>query len=145
MLARHFGSLDAIIAASEEELTAVRDIGEKTAQSLREWLSLAQSAHVIARLREAGVNMRSLEEVADRRFEGKTFVLTGALTKFTRSEAEALIAQLKRLAEAQKVKWEGVLVRFEKNKLCRRRRGRRLQAAPRQRARRDGPYGGCVP
>ena len=91
MLARHFGSLDAIIAASEEELTAVRDIGEKTAQSLREWLSLAQSAHVIARLREAGVNMRSLEEVADRRFEGKTFVLTGALTKFTRSEAEALI------------------------------------------------------
>ena len=91
VLARHFGSLDAIIAASEEELTAVRDIGEKTAQSLREWLSLAQSAHVIARLREAGVNMRSLEEVADRRFEGKTFVLTGALTKFTRSEAEALI------------------------------------------------------
>ncbi len=80
--------------ASLEELTAVPDVGEITAQSIFEWFRQPQSEHLISRLRAAEVNFESLRVVTDNRFEGKTFVLTGALSKFTREEATEKIELL---------------------------------------------------
>lgn len=91
VLARTFGSLDALMETSVEDLTAVPDIGEITAQNLVQWFSDGQSREMINRLREAGVNFESREQVQDTRFAGMTFVLTGALTLFTRDEATAKI------------------------------------------------------
>lgn len=87
VLAASFGSLDALMAADIEDLTALRDIGGITAESLVSWFRNPQSQHLIERLREAGVNFESRSQITDRRFEGKTFVLTGALSLFTRDEA----------------------------------------------------------
>lgn len=93
VLAQRFGTLEALEQATLEELTAIPDVGEITAQSLLEWLSSEQSRHLIARLREAGVNMTSTLEPVGTALAGQTFVLTGELTRFTRKEAtEALEA-----------------------------------------------------
>lgn len=91
VLARTFGSLDTLMAATVEELTAVPDIGAITAENLTEWFADRQSKDLIERLRQAGVNFESHEQVQDTRFTGKTFVLTGALSLFTRDEATAKI------------------------------------------------------
>lgn len=91
VLATQFGTLDALMAATEEELTAVPDIGGITARSLISWFQSPQSVHLIESLKEAGVNMVSTEAPAGDKLAGKTFVLTGALEKFTRDEAGAMI------------------------------------------------------
>ena len=91
VLSRKFGSLDALAAATEEELTAVPDIGGVTAGFLVQWFASEQSRHLIESLRAAGVNFLSLEEAAGDRLAGKTFVLTGTLEHFTREEAGAKI------------------------------------------------------
>ncbi len=93
MLAARFGSFDALANASEEELTAIDDVGPITARYLREWLESPQSKDLIARLKAAGVNMESRTKPVDSRFAGQTFVLTGALTRFTRDEAAEMIEQ----------------------------------------------------
>lgn len=90
-LAAYFRNMDALMAAGMDELTAVPDIGPITARFIREWLDQPQSQHQIRLLQEAGVSMESMETVVDARFQGKTFVLTGALERFTRDEAGALI------------------------------------------------------
>lgn len=87
ILAQAFGELDALMEADEERLTQVPDVGGITAQSIVAWFRSPQSRHMIERLRAAGVNFHCNMEITDRRFEGKTFVLTGALTRFTREEA----------------------------------------------------------
>lgn len=87
VLAGHFGSLDKLMEASIEELTEVSDIGAITAQNIADWFAQPQSRHLIQRLREAGVNFESKRVITDDRFAGKIFVLTGALSKFTRDEA----------------------------------------------------------
>lgn len=86
-LAAAFGSLDKLMEATLEELTQVPDIGEVTAESICEWFAQPQSRHMVRRLREAGVNFESKRVVTDTRFAGKTIVLTGALSRFTREEA----------------------------------------------------------
>ena len=86
-LAAAFGSLDKLMEATLEELTQVPDIGEVTAESICEWFAQPQSRHMIRRLKEAGVNFESKRVVTDTRFAGKTIVLTGALSRFTREEA----------------------------------------------------------
>lgn len=93
VLAARFGSFDALANASEEELTAIDDVGPITARYLREWLESPQSKDLIARLKVAGVNMESRTKPVDSRFAGQTFVLTGALTRFTRDEAAEMIEQ----------------------------------------------------
>ena len=87
MLAAAFESLDNLMEASEEALMEVPDIGGITAQSIHSWFAQPQSQHLIMRLRQAGVNFLSQKKVTDNRFAGMTFVLTGALSRFTREEA----------------------------------------------------------
>mgnify|MGYP003397059047 CR=1 FL=1 len=87
VLANSFGSLDALMHASLEELTAVPDVGEVTAQNIADWFAQPQAQEMMERLRQAGVNFESKRMISDTRFAGKIFVLTGALSKFTREEA----------------------------------------------------------
>ncbi len=93
VLAGHFRTFDAFAAATEEELTEISDIGGVTAAYIRAWLADPQSQHLIGRLKEAGVSMDSAAKQVDSRFAGMTFVLTGALTRFTRDQAAALIEE----------------------------------------------------
>ncbi len=86
-LAAHFGSLDALMNASLEELTGVEDVGEITAQNILDWFAQPSAREMVERLRAAGVNFESQRVISDARFAGMTFVLTGALTKFTRDQA----------------------------------------------------------
>lgn len=87
VLANEFGSLDALMSAAVEELTEVPDVGDVTAASIADWFAQPQSQHMIERLRNAGVNFECNRVITDSRFSGMTFVLTGALTQFTREEA----------------------------------------------------------
>ena len=90
-LAEHFGTLEAIEAATAAELTAVGDIGVVTAGNIIDWFLNPQSQHLLRRLKDAGVNMTSRAEKSDERFAGQTFVLTGALKNFTRDQAGEII------------------------------------------------------
>jgi len=94
VLSTTFGNLDALMAATVEELTEVPDVGEITARSIHSWFSQEQSRHMVEKLRQAGVNFESKRIITDARFAGKTFVLTGALSKFTREEATEKIELL---------------------------------------------------
>ena len=87
VLASVFGTMDALMTASEEELTQVQDVGSITAANICDWFRQEQSQHMIQQLRQAGLNFESKRQVTDARFAGMTFVLTGALSKFTREEA----------------------------------------------------------
>ena len=87
VLATQFGNLDALMNATLEELTDVPDVGAVTAKSISDWFNQPQSRHMVERLRCAGVNFESKRALTDARFAGMTFVLTGALTQFTRDEA----------------------------------------------------------
>lgn len=90
-LAAHFGTLDKLMEASEDELMLVNDIGGITAKFIVDWFKLPQSQHQISLLRNAGVSFESTEIVKDTRFAGMTFVLTGELSEFKRDEAEAIV------------------------------------------------------
>lgn len=87
VLAKTFRTLDALMQADIETLTQVRDIGAITAESIVSWFANEQSQHMISKLRAAGVNFESTAAQGDDRFAGVTFVLTGALSLFTREEA----------------------------------------------------------
>lgn len=87
VLASTFGSIDGLMSATLEQLTEVPDIGAVTAASIADWFAQPQSRHMIERLRQAGVNFESKRVITDTRFAGMTFVLTGALSQFTREEA----------------------------------------------------------
>ena len=94
VLARRFGSFDALAAATEEELTAIDDVGGITAKCLRQWLESPQSQDLISRLKAAGVNMECHDMPTADTLTGKTFVLTGTLSSLGRKEAEEAIARL---------------------------------------------------
>ena len=91
VLASYYPDLDGLMAASAAELTLIPDIGAITAAYITDWFAKPQSQHQIALLRQAGVSFASKEEKKDSRFAGMTFVLTGALERFTRDEASAII------------------------------------------------------
>ena len=91
-LAKKYKTMDNLINASLESLAMTDDIGEISANSIYEFFRQDQTIDLINRLKEANVNMEALEsEDIDNRFEGKTFVFTGTLEKFTRKEASDLI------------------------------------------------------
>ena len=94
VLAARFGSMERLLEASEEELTAIPDIGGITARFLLEWLHSEQGSHLIDQLRQAGVNMASLSQPTGDRLAGLTFVLTGELESMTRKQAGEKIEAL---------------------------------------------------
>ncbi len=92
ILAKKYKNIDNLMEATAEELSEINDIGPIVANSIREFFLQDQTKDLIEKLKQAGVNLESLEEDAqDDRFAGKTFVLTGSLEKYTRGEATNLI------------------------------------------------------
>ena len=92
ILAKKYKTMENLMKASFESLALVEDIGEITADSIYTFLKNDQTIDLINRLKKSGVNMKAIEdENADNRFEGKTFVLTGSLEKYTRQEASDII------------------------------------------------------
>ena len=91
LLAKHFGNIDALMAATAEEITAIDGFGEIMAESVIDFFALDASKQLIEKLRASGVNMNNSSETIDERFRGQTFVLTGTLSRFTRKEASDLI------------------------------------------------------
>ena len=92
ILARKYQNLDNLMNASIEDLTQKDGIGEVIAQSIYNFFNDAQSLDLIERLKKAGVNTISLEETSeDNRFEGKRFVLTGSLQRYSREQAQDII------------------------------------------------------
>ena len=94
ILSNHFGSLDALLAASVEEMTEIRDIGQTTAESIAAWRALDQSRALIEKLRAAGVNFTGEKTAKSDLLAGKTIVATGSLTLYTRKEINDLIESL---------------------------------------------------
>ncbi len=95
LLARKYKTMDNLMQASLEELSEIKDIGQIMATSIQEFFRQEQTQDLIQKLKDAGVNMNYLEEAGeDNRFEGKTFVLTGSLEKYTRGEASNIIEKL---------------------------------------------------
>ncbi len=88
LLAEHFGSLDKMAEASEEELTEVTEVGPKVAQSIVEFFSEAANRELIRKLKHAGLNLKEERKAPkDTRLAGKSFVFTGTLERRTREEA----------------------------------------------------------
>ena len=94
-LAKEYKSMDNLIEASLEELESKQDVGEITAESIYNFFKQEQSIDLINKLKQAGVNMTLKQELGtDNRFEGKVFVLTGSLEKYSRDEASQVIEKL---------------------------------------------------
>ncbi len=94
-LARSFADLDAIDQADADALTAIDGVGPTIAQSLGQWFSIDRNRRLVARLKEAGVNLTGdagpTIEIIDESLAGMTFVLTGSMERHTRDEAAAAI------------------------------------------------------
>jgi DNA ligase (NAD+) len=88
-LARHLGTLDRFMAASEDDLMGVRDIGPESAREIRAWTSEPQNQQVVRHLLAAGVAPEREEAARGGVFAGKTVVLTGSLSRLPRDEAKA--------------------------------------------------------
>lgn len=91
LISENFGSMEAVLNATEADFEAIDGFGAVLAKSAYEFFALSETRAMIDRLRERGVNMKSLKEVKDNRFAGMTFVLTGTLPTYSRSEASAII------------------------------------------------------
>jgi len=93
-LAKHFGSLDRIVEASEQQLLEVNDVGPIVARSIRTFFDQPHNREVVEQLRACGITWEEHDGTADRTpkpLAGKTFVLTGTLPTLTRDEAKDLI------------------------------------------------------
>ena len=93
-LAVRFGSLEELMEADEETLTAIPDIGGTTAAYIRAWATEDAARDLVARLKALGVDTASHSEPVSDKLAGMTFVLTGTLSKYTRSQASQLITSL---------------------------------------------------
>ncbi len=91
LLSDNFRDIDSIMNSSAENISKIDGFGLVMAQSVVDFMSMPQSQKLIADLKAAGVNMKAEDTHIDNRFSGKTFVLTGTLTKYTRSEASRII------------------------------------------------------
>ncbi len=95
ILAAHFGSMDRLKAATVEELTEVPEIGPKMAESLVAYFKESANLNLIERLETAGVNMtQEVKQVGEQPLAGKVFVLTGALERYSRKDAQDIIEKL---------------------------------------------------
>lgn len=95
-LAQHFGDIDALIAADEEEIAAIEDVGLITAASVRQFLDNPAGQHVIEELKAAGVDLteEKIEVAADSPFAGKTIVITGTLENYQRNDLKKTLEAL---------------------------------------------------
>ncbi len=94
-IANRFKTLDALCAASEQEISSVNDVGDIIAKSICQWFSVEENKELVEKLKKAGVNMSEPEsEVKESAFSGKKVVLTGSLDKYTRSQAQQIIEKL---------------------------------------------------
>ena len=91
LLAERFITLDEIMTAREEDVSSIEGFGGIMAKSTVDYFALPQTKTLIEELKENGLNMRSKKEIKDTRFSGKTFVLTGTLPTYSRSDATAVI------------------------------------------------------
>ena len=91
LLADRFADIDALIAASREELESIEGFGTVLANSASEYFEVEENRDMISRLKELGVNTKSTKKISDNRFAGMTFVLTGTLPTYTRSAATEII------------------------------------------------------
>ena len=90
-LAEHFGSLDAIMNASAEELEEVNEVGPRIAVSIVEFFADEHNRKLVGDLRKAGLTFTGQKKEKGTKLAGKTFVLTGTLTRHTRDEAKKMI------------------------------------------------------
>ncbi|MBQ9964147.1 MAG: NAD-dependent DNA ligase LigA [Clostridia bacterium] len=93
LLAQRFGTMQAVMDASYEEIVSIDGFGAVMAENVVKFFSLEPTRRLIQRLQALGVNMETQNAVVDQRFAGMTFVLTGTLPSMTRDEASALIEQ----------------------------------------------------
>ncbi len=91
LLAAGFGSIDALMAASTEDLTAVNEVGPKVAEAITEFFAEPRNVTLVENLKAAGVVMTAEKRVTTTTFEGLTFVLTGTLPTLTREQAKEKI------------------------------------------------------
>ena len=91
LLAQEFGTIDAILAASQEQLEAVNEVGPKVAESIVEFFSIDRNRDLVAALKALGFTMEAEKRITTTTLEGLTFVLTGTLPTLTRDAAKALI------------------------------------------------------
>jgi len=91
LLAQEFGSIDAIMAASAQELERVEEVGPRISEAILEFFSRPANRVLVEKLKEAGVEMTAEKKVRTSQLEGLTFVLTGTLPKLTRDEAKQRI------------------------------------------------------
>jgi DNA ligase (NAD+) len=91
LLAEAFGSMDALMAASVEELEAVDEVGPRVAQAIQEFFAEAKNRELVERLRQAGLTFTAEKKRKSSQLEGLTFVLTGTMADLTREEAKARI------------------------------------------------------
>ncbi|WRS26267.1 NAD-dependent DNA ligase LigA [Oscillospiraceae bacterium MB08-C2-2] len=91
LLTRRFGTMTALMAAGQEEISLIDGLGGVMAKNVSDFFAAAGNQHLIARLEEAGVNMVGLEAVSSDKLAGMTFVLTGTLPTLTRDDAKKRI------------------------------------------------------
>ncbi len=96
LLAQNYNSIDEIAEAGVEQLIQINEFGLKMAESVVQFFGQEQTKHTLSKLKDAGVNLTSInrEEKQDMRFDGKTFVLTGTLTKYKRNDAKRIIESM---------------------------------------------------
>jgi DNA ligase (NAD+) len=90
-LAEHFGSLDAVMKAGAEELEEVNEVGPRIAESIVEFFADEHNRQLVCDLRKAGLTFTGQKKQKGTKLAGKTFVLTGTLTRHTRDEAKKMI------------------------------------------------------
>jgi DNA ligase (NAD+) len=90
-LAQHFGSLDALMQASVEELQEVNEVGPRVGQSIYEFFQEPKNRELVERLRKAGLTFTGKKRERGTKLAGKTFVLTGTLANLSRDEAKKMI------------------------------------------------------
>jgi DNA ligase (NAD+) len=90
-LAEHFGSMNALINASEEELEQVNEVGPRIAKSIAEFFQEPRNRELVKRLEAAGLTFSGKKRERGTKLAGKTFVLTGTLSRYSRDEAKKLI------------------------------------------------------
>jgi DNA ligase (NAD+) len=90
-LAEHFGSMDDLMKASQEELEEVNEVGPRIAESIHEFFEEPRNRDLVERLRQAGLTFSGKKRERGTKLAGKTFVLTGTLAKYSRDEAKKLI------------------------------------------------------